>query len=106
MPGSFVNDDIDSIMNTDELATNAVWTDALTNTETAISGMYDAGYIDIDPVTGETGNTDPTFIVKLNDVSGIKQGDTITIDSVVFLVKRPVPGYSDNIMTIIMNEEV
>ena len=106
MPGDFVNNDIDTMLNTDELATAAVWTDALTSTETDINGMYDAAYIDIDPVTGETVNIDPQIIVKLNDVTEIKQGDTITINTHIFNVRRPIPSYSDNLMTIILNEVV
>jgi len=106
MPGDFVNDDIDTMMVSSELATAVIWADAATSTATEISGMYDAAFIDIDPVTGETVNIDPQIIVKLNDVPEIKQGDTITINTHIFNVRRPIPSYSDNLMTIILNEVV
>jgi hypothetical protein len=99
MPGDFVTDDLDTIMVATELATDASWTPA-GGAATAIVGMYDAGFIDIDPVTGETSNVDPQFIVKKTDVTGIKQGDAIVIDSVSYIVKNPIPSESDDVMII------
>lgn len=106
MPGDFVENDIDNMMNSDELSTDAIWTDAETSTETGIVGMFDSGFIDIDPVTGEVGNIEPQYIVKKTDVTGIKQGDTITVGTIIYRVKNPIPSDSDNLMTVMLNKVV
>lgn len=103
MPGDFTEDDLDTIMNADELATDGSWTPA-GGDATAIVGMYDAGFIDVDPVTGETVNVDPQYIVKKDDVEGIKQGDAVVIDLVNYVVKNPIPSESDDIMTIKLSQ--
>lgn len=107
MPGSFLADDIATMMDSEEFGFSATWTPLDTGvTSSAFAVIFNDGVIDIDPVTGETINTNPEIQVEKSLVSGIKKKDTITVASRNFYVLKPEESDSDDLYVIELNEIV
>lgn len=105
MVGSFLNDDLDTMLNTDEFAESVTWTPSVGDA-TSIDGIFDQTHVDINPITGEVINEDPVFTCKADDVSGIKQGDTITRSAVVYKILKAILDETGYQMTIYLNKVV
>lgn len=87
MPGDFITDDLDQLLDTDEFATSVTYTPTGGEAST-INGIFDPEMIEIDPYTGETVTTRPMIVVKTSDVSGIRHKDAFTINGESFEVLK------------------
>jgi hypothetical protein len=103
MPGNFLTDDLSTFFNTSDFATAATYTPA-GGDPVSINVIFDDSKIDIDPITGQNINLDPTVLCKKSDVSTIKPNDAFTIGSVSFKVLKPQPSTTEDTILVILNK--
>lgn len=97
MPGSFIADDIQNIINEDEFASSAV----IGAGPSTISGIFDNLYIEVNGVEGLA----PTLNVSSADLAtaALTRGVKLTIDSVEYKFVRPEPDGTG--MTLLILED-
>lgn len=88
MPGAFVLDDLATFFNPDELGDTAL------HGSTIFYGQFNEPYRAVRTDIGEIEVTDPTFMCKASDVTALSlvHGDTLTIDSKVYVIQGIEPG--------------
>jgi len=88
-----VADDLDVFLNTDEFA------DEATIGGETVNGIFDNEHTEVLDVSG----THPAFTCKTSDVSGVSQGDTVTINGTGYRVVSIKPDGTG--MTTLVLEE-
>jgi len=99
MPGDFLDDDIDTMINTSEFAYSAVYTPD-GGSPTAIDVIYDPNEVQIDPYTGAQAVIPPSITAKTTDVTGIRHKDVFVVDSVTYEVTKHVDNKGVTFITL------
>jgi hypothetical protein len=57
-----------------------------------VQGIFDNGYSGVDVGAGaQVASTDPRFLCRSEDVSGVADGDTLVVSSVTYIIRTPMP---------------
>jgi len=88
MSGSFIIDDLGAFYNEDEFADSATYATVGGVASGSFPVIFDEGYIDIDPETGDDVSVNPSLRCKESDVSNLTHKGVFTIDSVDYTVHR------------------
>lgn len=88
MAGSFILNDLDGFLNENEFADSVIWTPNGGAAQDPISGIFNEGYISVDPETGEDFSINPSVTCKASEVLGIAHKDILMVNSVDYVVLR------------------